>query len=782
MKQQKVIFYCIFIFLVQIFVVNIASSQEGIIAAPTGVSISRIDITGNQRIEASTIESYLLMNIGDSFTEQLGDASLKRLYNTGLFSDVDVGRRGSVLVIEVSENPIINRIVFEGNRYKDDEDIYEEIQLRPRIVFSRAKVRADVQRILEIYRRGGRFSATIEPKVIQLEQNRVNLVFEISEGSKSVIGKINFLGNRIFNNDILRTKVMTKESRWWKFLSTDDTYDPDRLNYDQQLLRDFYREQGYADFRITSSVAELSPDKQNFFINISVEEGELYDFGEITVESQIEELTPEIMIKLVLTQKGEQYDSSSVDASVEFLTEVAGLRGYAFVDIRPQVRRNRADRTIDINYVINEAPRVYVEEIKIIDNVRTHDKVIRRELRMVEGDAYNSSRLNRSEVRVRALQFFKEVSIEQIEGTAADKTILEITVEEQPTGELSAGLGYSSFESFMINFSIAERNLLGKGQFARLGASLSKRRKEVELSFTEPYFMDRRVAVGADIYMRNTNFIESGFQQNSVGSSIRTAFPLTEFIVMNLSYGLSKDKVITSFFSQSPYIANNSGDFLTSALSYGISYNTLDDRQKPNRGQVLTLLQQFAGLGGNEKYIRTTGLYQFYYPIYKRWVFNVSLEGGHIQGLGRDVRLNRRFFLGNPKIRGFKEAGIGPREYTENFREYFSGFSLGGNTMYKSTLELFIPLGGGARDLGIEASAYVDAGAVFNIDAPESLINEQGLLYTLLGDTMAPRVSVGIGFSWASPFGPFRIDLAKAIRKQRSDESEFFQFNVGTRF
>ncbi|MBT5074842.1 MAG: outer membrane protein assembly factor BamA, partial [Kordiimonadaceae bacterium] len=702
--------------------VNIASSQEGIIAAPTGVSISRIDITGNQRIEASTIESYLLMNIGDSFTEQLGDASLKRLYNTGLFSDVDVGRRGSVLVIEVSENPIINRIVFEGNRYKDDEDIYEEIQLRPRIVFSRAKVRADVQRILEIYRRGGRFSATIEPKVIQLEQNRVNLVFEISEGSKSVIGKINFLGNRIFNNDILRTKVMTKESRWWKFLSTDDTYDPDRLNYDQQLLRDFYREQGYADFRITSSVAELSPDKQNFFINISVEEGELYDFGEITVESQIEELTPEIMIKLVLTQKGEQYDSSSVDASVEFLTEVAGLRGYAFVDIRPQVRRNRADRTIDINYVINEAPRVYVEEIKIIDNVRTHDKVIRRELRMVEGDAYNSSRLNRSEVRVRALQFFKEVSIEQIEGTAADKTILEITVEEQPTGELSAGLGYSSFESFMINFSIAERNLLGKGQFARLGASLSKRRKEVELSFTEPYFMDRRVAVGADIYMRNTNFIESGFQQNSVGSSIRTAFPLTEFIVMNLSYGLSKDKVITSFFSQSPYIANNSGDFLTSALSYGISYNTLDDRQKPNRGQVLTLLQQFAGLGGNEKYIRTTGLYQFYYPIYKRWVFNVSLEGGHIQGLGRDVRLNRRFFLGNPKIRGFKEAGIGPREYTENFREYFSGFSLGGNTMYKSTLELFIPLGGGARDLGIEASAYVDAGAVFNIDAPESLI------------------------------------------------------------
>jgi len=783
LKFHKFTFYCIFILFTQFFVVAIVAAQEGVNLAPQGVTITRIDVSGNQRIETSTIESYMLLNIGDNFTEQLGDASLKRLYNTGLFSDVDVGRRGSVLVVEVNENPIINRIVFEGNKYKDNEDIYEEIQLRPRIVFSRAKVRADVQRILEIYRLGGRFSATIEPQVIQLEQNRVNLVFEISEGAKSIIGKINFLGNRVFNNDILRTKIMTKESRWWKFLSSDDTYDPDRLNFDKQLLRDFYREQGYADFRVTSAVAELSPDKEYFFINISVEEGELYNFGEIIVESQIEELTPEIMGRIVLTRKGEQYDSAAVDASVELLTEVAGLRGYAFIDIRPQVKRNRADRTIDINYIINEAPRVYVEDIKIIDNVRTHDKVIRRELRMIEGDSYNSSKLNRSEVRVRALQFFKEINIEQIEGTAADKTILEITVEEQPTGELSAGLGFSSFEGFLINFSIAERNLLGKGQYARLGTQLSKRRKEAELSFTEPYFMDRRVAVGADIYLRNTNFIESGFRQNSIGTSIRTAFPLTEYITMSLSYGLSKDKVITSFFSQSPYIAlNNAGDFLTSAMSYGVSYNSLDDRRKPNKGQVLTLMQQFAGLGGNEKFLKTTGIYQFYYPIYKRWVFNVSLEGGHIQGLDRDVRLNRRFFLGNPKIRGFKEAGIGPREHTEHFRDLFSGFSLGGNTMYKSTAELFIPLGGGARDLGIEASIYVDAGAVFNIDAEESLLNEEGLLYTLLGDTMSPRVSVGIGFSWASPFGPFRIDLAKGIRKQPSDETEFFQFNVGTRF
>ncbi|MDG1859523.1 MAG: outer membrane protein assembly factor BamA, partial [Emcibacteraceae bacterium] len=323
-----------------------------------GVVINSVEVSGNQRIEKETIETYLFLSAGDTYTDERGDASLKRLFGTGLFSDVDVGRRGSTLVVEVVENPIINRIVFEGNKYKDDEDLYEEVQLRPRIVFSRARVRADVQRILEVYRRGGRFAAAVEPKVIQLEQNRVNLVFEVSEGAKSVIGKINFLGNRVFNNDILRTKLATVESRWWKFLATEDTYDPDRLNYDKQLLRDFYREQGYADFRVTSAVAELSPDKEFFFVNISVEEGALYNFGKIKVESQIDELPGDLLTQMVYTVEGAQYDSTAIDDSVDRLTEVAGLRGYAFVDIRPQVRRNRNEQTVDITYVVNEAPRV----------------------------------------------------------------------------------------------------------------------------------------------------------------------------------------------------------------------------------------------------------------------------------------------------------------------------------------------------------------------------------------------------------------------------------------
>ncbi len=784
LNKNKFMTFCIFIsvMVMQIFMIGFGQAQETVDETIEGIVITGIEISGNIRIEESTIQSYLNLNIGDTYTDLSGDTSLKRLYGTGLFSDVDVGRRGTILVVEVAENPIINRIVFEGNKFKDDDDLYEEIQLRPRVVFSRAKVRADVARLLEVYRRGGRFAAAIEPKVIQLDQNRVNLVFEISEGAKSTIGKINFIGNRVFNNDILRSKMVSVESRWWKFLASEDTYDPDRLNFDKQLLRDFYREAGYADFRITSAVAELAPDKEYFYINISMEEGELYNFGEIIVDSRIEELKAEDLEKEVFTVEGEQFDSSAIDDTVEYLTDIAGLRGYAFVDIRPSVRRNRQDRTVSITYVINEAPRVYVEEIKIIDNVRTHDKVIRREMRLVEGDAYNSSKLNRSEIRVQSLQFFKEVNIEQIEGTSEDKTILELTVEEQPTGELTVGAGFSSFEGFIANFSVAERNLLGKGHQARLAVTLSKRRKQVDFSFTEPYFGDRQIAAGFDIFLRDTNFIESGFRNKSIGGQIRTGFPIAEYIIMTLTYGIKKDDVLISFFSDSPYLENSSGDFVTSSITYALSYDSLDNPQKPNTGQRAIFSQEFAGLGGNVKYIKNTANYDFYYPIFNHWVLNFSAEAGHIQGVGEKIRINDRFFMGNPRIRGFKTSGVGPREFTTRLSEPFDGLSLGGNTFYKATAELFIPLGGGARDLGIEASAYVDVGALFNIDEEDSLISRTNVLYTLLGNNATPRVTVGVGFSWASPFGPFRIDLAKAIKRQPSDEAEFFQFNVGTRF
>jgi len=767
--------FFIFNFICALLLSPLVFSTEGIAQQNRDV-ISDIVVNGNERIEIDTVKSYLYVHKGDIYSEEEVDRSLKNLFNTGLFADVKIGRSGNVLVVEVSENPIINRIVFEGNKYKKDDKLYEEIHLRPRVVFSRAKVRADVQRLLEIYRRGGRFAATIEPKVIQLDQNRVNLVFEITEGPKSSIGKINFMGNVHYNNDELRAVMRTRESRWWRFMTSDDTYDPDRMAYDKQLLRDFYRSQGYADFRITSAVAELAPNKEHFFINYTIEEGEVYTFGEISVDSKIPDLESKVLKALVFTRKGNQYNSELIDRTVEYLTDIAGLRGYAFVDVRQRIKRNRENQTIDIVYVINKAPRVYVERIDIIGNDVTHDKVIRREMRLMEGDAYNSSKMKRSEIRVKSLGFFKEVEIEQLEGTEADKTILEVTVEEEPTGELSVGAGFSSSENFLFDFSIRQRNFMGRGQDLRLGSKISSRRKQIDIGFTEPYLFGRPVVGGVDVFLTETQFKESNFLQSTIGGGLRTAFPVTEYIVMNGRYTIRRDKVESTFTSRSPLLESNVGTFTTSSVGYGLSYNSLDNRQKPNRGHLAQFNQDLAGLGGNVKYLRSRASYNYYYPIYQRWVLGFKAEGGHIMGFGQNVRINDRFFLGNPRIRGFEQAGVGPRDG-------LTTDALGGNVYYKGTMELYIPLGSGARELGIETSAFVDAGALFSLDGPESVLNTAtGLTHTVVGDTPKPRLTVGIGFSWMSPFGPFRVDLAKALLSEESDKTEFFQFNIGTRF
>ncbi|MCF6196169.1 MAG: outer membrane protein assembly factor BamA [Emcibacter sp.] len=741
--------------------------------------ISDVVVEGNQRIESDTVKSYIFVRKGDLYNEKQVDRSLKSLFNTGLFSDVKIGRSGKTLVIKVSENPIINRIVFEGNKYKKDDKLYEEIHLRPRIVFSRSKVRADVQRLLEIYRRGGRFAASIEPKVIQLDQNRINLVFEITEGPKSSIGKINFMGNSIYNNDDLRAVLRSKESRWWKFLTSDDTYDPDRMAFDKQLIRDFYRSRGYADFRITSAVTELAPNKETFFINYTVEEGVLYHFGEVKVESQIPDLDSDILSLLVFTRKGKLYNSELIDDTVEYLTSVAGLKGYAFVNVRPRIKRDRENQTVNITYIVNKAPRVYVERVEIHGNVRTHDRVIRREMRLIEGDSYNSSKMKRSEIRIKSLGFFKEVEIDQVEGSSNDKTVLEVTVEEQATGELSVGAGFSSRESFLFDFSIRERNLLGRGQDLRFGSRISSRRKELDIGFTEPYFLGRPVVAGVDLFYRDNSFREANFTQISLGMGLRTAFQITEYVVMSSRYNLRRDEIdIPSAFlaSRSPFTTTNIGTFTTSSIGYGLSFDNLDNRQKPNRGHRAVINQDIAGLGGNVKYIRTQANYNYFVPIHGRWIFGVKAEGGHILGLGQDVRINDRFFLGNPRMRGFQQAGIGPRDN-------LTTDALGGNVFYKASAEIFIPLGSGARELGIEASMFVDAGALFTVDLPNQLFNPAtGFTHTIVGDTPKPRVSAGIGFTWTSPFGPFRVDFAKAILSNKFDKTEFFQFNIGTRF
>ena len=757
-----------------------AMAQQG---APEGTVINTIRVEGNQRIEPETVRSYMLVAPGDIYEPAIVDQSLKRLFSTGLFADVTIRLEGQVVIVSLRENPIINRIAFEGNDKLDNEELGEEMKLRPRVVYTRAKVQADVQRLVELYRRSGRFAATVEPKIVELPQNRVNLIFEISEGEKTTIRKINIIGNEDYSAGDLRGEIASREARWWRFMTSNDTYDPDRLLYDRELLRQFYLQNGYADFHVISAVAELSRDRNDFFITMTLEEGEVYTVGEIGVESQIPDLDVADLEKLVYTREGERYNAKGIEYTIDAMTDAAGLLGYAFVNVRPRIDRDRETQIINITYVVLDAPRVYIERIDIVGNVRTLDKVVRREMRIVEGDAFNTARLRRSQNRIRSLGFFEEVEVDQVEGSTPDRVVVTATVQERSTGELSIGAGVSSRENVIGEISIRERNLLGKGQDLRLALAVSSRRQQIDIGFTEPYFLGRNIAAGADLFHRRVDYDESDFQQASTGFNLRAVFPIIEYLTMGLRYQFRIDDVseLPGGF-ESPFI--DPGKFTTSSIGYTLNYDTRDDYRKPTRGFLATLSQDVAGLGG-QKYVRTRLNYDWYTPVpfLTDWVFNLSLEAGKIFGYGGDgIRINDRFFLGGSRLRGFAQAGVGPR-YINNpdpnvpIEEQFgpNSSSLGGNTFLAGSLEMFIPLGA-VEEFGITASAFVDFGTVYGVDTAEGLALEN------ISRSGGLRMSAGLGFSWRSPFGPIRFDFARAIMKEPFDETEFFQFNVGTRF
>lgn len=738
--------------------------------------IERIAVIGNERIEGSTITTYITVNVGSPFNPQAIDDSLKQLFATGLFADVVMERNVNTLIIRVVENPIINLVVFEGNSRLKDDDLLEEAELRPRMIYTRSKVRSDVQRIIELYRRSGRFAAVVEPKVIQREQNRVDLVFEISEGPKSRVSRINFIGNRAFSDKKLKGEVATTESRWWKIFSSNDTYDPDRIAFDREEVRQFYLENGYADVRIVSAVAELTPDQKDFFITYVIEEGELYTFGEIKVESEINALPVRLIEGFVRIKEGTMYNATLVENTVENITNAAGVVGFAFLDVRPEVERDRENRTLSITFRVLEAPRAYIEKINIRGNFRTLDRIIRREFRLSEGDAFNSIRVRRSEQRLRLLGFFGQVTVEQLPGSAPDKVVLDVTVEEQATGEFSLGLGFSSFDGFIFDTSISERNLLGKGQSLQLSLLLSSRRNNIVLSFTQPYVFGRNMNAGFTIFRQVFENREASFQTNTIGFSTNVRFPITEFINMSPRYTLRQDTVkVAPGIPVSPFLADSIGTNLTSAIGYTLSYVDLNDFRFPTDGFQVVLQQDLAGLGGNIKYVRTTVVADYYQRITGEWIGHIGFDGGVIIGLGQDIRINDRFFLGNPKFRGFDVAGVGPIDTS-------TGDFLGGNIFYVISAGVVIPLGDFAEELGFQLSAFVDAGTLYKTEL--ALVDQNGnpIDNSSVVSSNAIRIAVGIGLTWESPFGPVRLDVARVIRQQPTDRTKTIQFNVGTRF
>lgn len=758
--------------------------------APSAV-IRRLSIEGTQRVEPATVSSYMLLHEGDIYNDAAADRSLKTLFATGLFADVRINWDGSTLSVRVVENPIINQVVLEGNSKLSEKDLNKEVQIKPRMVFTRAKVQSDVGRILELYRRSGHFAATVEPKIIQRPQNRVDLIFEINEGPATGISRINFIGNKVFDDDTLKDEIVTAESAWWKILSSEDNYDPDRLTFDREQLRRYYLKHGYADFRVVSAVAELTPDRTSFFVTFTLEEGQQYKFGKISVDSHIKALRAAELVPLVRTRRGEVYNAELIDKTIEALTYAAGTRGFVFVDIRPRIQRNKAARTLDVVFRIEPGPRVYVEKINIRGNTRTLDRVIRREFRLVEGDAFNRVLVDRSRTRIRALGFFKEVEIKEEPGSASDRTVLNVNVKEQATGELSVAGGYSSQEQFLAQLSYTERNLFGRGQFMRASVSYSSIQQQYDFAFTEPYFLGRPLAAGFNVYRVETDFQQADYFSTATAASILLGFPVSEFGRVTPHYTYKIDRL--SAIGNAPLSVRLAvGSATTSLLGYAYTYDTRDDPIKPTKGLVLAIRQDIAGFGGELKYLKNEGSIVFYHDIFDEdWIGSFTMSGGYINGYdGQDVRVNDRFFKGGSSFRGFEIAGVGPREESKcavaidpaTGQEVCipgtkaQSAALGGQAYAIGTLELRIPEFLPA-DYGIGFSVFSDFGTV-GLVGPHPDCTELRCIH----DDLALRASVGITLRWKSPFGPVQIDIGYPLLKEPFDKVKAINFSAGTTF
>jgi outer membrane protein insertion porin family len=754
----------------------LASVSEAALAQ--GQTIREIRVDGTQRIEATTVLSYLTVRPGDTIDRDQLDQSLKTLFGTGLFADVGLEVKGDTLIVKVVENPIINRIALEGNKKVESDKLEQELQLRPRTVYTRTRVQADVDRLLEIYRRSGRYSARIEPKVIQLDGNRVDIVFEIEEGPRTPVRRINFVGNTHFSDADLRDVIQTKEAVWWRFLTSNDSYDPDRVQFDKELLRRYYLREGYADFRVVGSNAELTPDKQNFFLTFTVDEGERYKFNKVEIHSDLKGLDVDKLKDDLTFEPGDWYNATAIEDAVVALTNAVGNQQYPFVEVRPEITRNKEAHTIDVVFNIGEGPRVFVERINITGNVRTVDEVIRREFQLAEGDPFNQAKLKRSEQRVKDLGFFEKVDVINNPGSEPDRTIIDVNVTEQSTGEIQIGAGFSSTDGPLIDFRIRERNLLGEGKDLQFATTVSRLTKEFSLGYTQPYFLRRDLAAGFDLFHVRRDFQDfSNYNQVQTGFDFKLGYPIAERLRQRFIYRLERNDITDISLSASPYILDQAGKRVTSLIGQELSWDMRDSRIDPTKGFVVTLSTDLAGIGGDVHFGRAVLSGGWYRQVFdSNVVFSVTGEIGGIFGLGEDVRIANRFFIGGDTLRGFKVAGIGPRDI--DTRD-----ALGGNYYAKTTAEFTFPLGL-PQEFGIKAHAFTDIGTLWGMDGKGKPVpnGSGGTIVPRVFDTAAPRVAPGVGVSWKSPLGPLRIDIAIPVVKQKYDETEVFRFSFGTKF
>lgn len=756
--------------LLALLLVAQAGAQRPAALPPSGGIIRAITIEGAQRIEEATIRSYLLVQPGDGFDADRLDRSLKALFATGYFADASLLRQGDTLLVKVEENPLVNRVAFEGNSKIKLDVLQNETQLRPRSVFTPTLARADQRRLLDIYARQGRFAATVEPKIIRLPQNRVDVVFEINEGDLTGVQRINFIGNRAFSDSRLKDVTLTKEATWWRFLSTSDSYDPDRVNVDRELLRRFYLRQGYADIQVTAATAELTPDRGAFFLTFTLEEGERYRVGKVEVASQLRGLDADALRPQLQMSSGDWYNSDVVESTTTRLATFAQTQGFAFAETRPRVTRNQAERTVDLTFEVVEGPRIFIERLDIVGNVRTQDQVVRRQFRLAEGDAFNQAALQRARQRVRDLGFFEKVEVNRQPGSAPDRANVLVEVEEKATGELTLGGGFSTDFGALANVGLRERNFLGTGIDTRISTLIAQRRSQLDLSITDPAFLDRNLLGGFDVfYVVNTNLNSANFDERRVGFSLRLGYEISDSLRQTWNYTLSDRKIFNVDPLASRFVREQEGKTLLSQIGQTLIFDRRDSRIEPKDGFVTRFSSDLAGLGGDVQYLRMRVDGAYYQPIgpitgTDDYVLVLSGSLGRLISLDNEERIIDRFFLGGENLRGFRAGGAGPRDIS-------TSDSLGGTTIATASVELRFPLPV-PDDFGLTGRLFTDAGILTNLsDSGPTVVDD--------GD---PRVSAGFGFGWRSPFGLVNVDFGVPLLKKSYDRTEFFRFGFGTRF
>jgi outer membrane protein insertion porin family len=814
-------------------------------AAQTAASIS---VEGNRRVEVETIRSYFKPGPGGRLGQAQIDDGLKALIETGLFQDVRINQVGGRLVVTVVENAVIGRIAFEGNKKVKDEQLSAEIQSKPRGTFSRPMVQSDAQRIAEIYRRSGRYDVRVTPEIIEQPNNRVDLIFTVTEGSKTGVKSIEFVGNVAYSSYRLKDVIKTRESNLLSFLGGADVYDPDRVEADRDLIRRFYLKNGYADVQVIAALT----------VTFKIDEGQQYRVASVDFQTSIPTLDAASMRSFSRVSVGSVYNAEALEKSVEEMQIEASRRGYAFAVVRPRGDRNFEAHTVSIVFAVDEGPRTYIERINIRGNTRTRDYVIRREFDLSEGDAYNRALVDRAERRLKNLDFFKAVKIVTEPGSSTDRVILIVDLEEKSTGDFSVSGGYSTTDGALAEVSISERNFLGRGLYAKAAVTYGQYARGGSLSFVDPYLFDYRVALGLDLFYREqlaNSYIAYGTK--TLGFSPRLGFTLREDLALQVRYSIYQQQISLPntlancnnnsannllAFNPTPAFAQlngvgpggsitsggqtatdvsgqglwcyfdgeaslpvrrelQSGKALTSSVGYSLNYNTLDNNKNPTDGLLIDWKQDFAGVGGDVKYIKSAVDAKYYTPLVADIVGLIHLQGGILNQFGgSELRMLDHFQMGPNLVRGFAPNGIGPRD----INPYGTRDALGGTKYWGASFELQMPFWFLPKEVGLKGSVYADAGGLWDYKGPTSWaatgeVNVPGCIRptqatattaanpgTCLGlqydDGNVVRSSVGVGIIWASPFGPLRFDYAVPLTKGQFDRVQQFKFGGGTSF